>query len=421
MTLEFKLRGASHLLDKFAKQDDAVLRPLPRVLFVVIMNFKAAFLGFLVVIGVTCFLTDASSFQKDVIRRGEQRSSFLRHDVSKESLEDALLSRAVPLEEYKAKLEAAGATLGRKLEEGVDDDGVANEDGDDYYMDADYMYSFSGWSLKYSKCQAIQRFSEEAVENGEYSALVTDDVVILRLCPRRVCSSSAQYGCHYNFAEYAIGLSEYLKIMLKYTLDKRRNLCKFCASCNYQRRLNEGEENDGDGEKEDRNEEEGRDEEDRNEEDGIDEEDKNEYKGEEQNANDQGDDSYSEGNTDDSGCGGVSSDCCTYQEQCYEMENWCDGETDDGVYMDIPDYLNYLDCVQVDGQGNYDGSRYWVRPYCDPSKEVIKMHLFSDPYCSQVTKEVNLNDFSGLYFQSTMFEDFYSGTCIDCSESVSCV
>jgi hypothetical protein len=372
------------------------------------MNFRVALLGFLIALGVTCSLTDASSFQKDVVGRVEQGNRFLRHDASKISVEDALLSKAVPLEEFKAKLKAAGANLVRKLEEGGEG---GNDDGggDDYYMNADDMYSFSGWSLKYSKCQAIQHFSEEAVENGEYSALVRDDVVILRLCPKRVCSSSSQYGCHYNFAEYALGLSEYLKIMLQYTLDKRRNLCNFCASCNYRRGLDEDED-----------EEDGRDDEEENDKDAE----ENENQEEKQNAQAQGDDYYAEGddayaaNTDD---GGNTDDgsCGAYQEKCEEMENWCDGENDDGVYMDIPDYLDYLDCVQVNGQGNYDGTRYWVRPYCDPSKEVIKMHLFSDPYCSQVTKEVNLNDFSGLYFQSSMFEDFYSGTCIDCTESVS--
>ena len=132
-------------------------------------------------------------------------------------------------------------------------------------------------------------------------------------------------------------------------------------------------------------------------------------------ANDDDGGNNDDGNNDD----GSSNDCYTYADECSDIANWCDGENDDGAYLDIADYLDYTECVQVDGQGNYEGTAYWARPYCDPSKEVIKMTLFSDPYCSQAMKEVNVKDFSGIYFQSSMFEDFYSGTCIDCSESVS--
>ena len=374
---------------------------------------RSALFGLLV--ALTISLITASSFERDVILRVQQGARFLRQKASNEflSIQDALLSKALPLEEFKAQLEASGAAL-RELEEG------GAEDGDDYYMDEDDMYSFSGWALKYSKCQAIQRFSEDAVQNGEYSALVTDDVVILRLCPKRVCSSSSKSGCHYNYAEYAIGLSEYLKIMLHYKLDKKRNLCNFCASCG-QRRLEEGKENE-DNEEEDNRE---GDEEQNNEEQQDQEVEQNNEDNQE-DANAAGDDAYYQmdnddgynddgGNNDDGGCG----NCCKYEQDCYDIASWCDGESDDGVYLDILDYLDYLDCVEIEGQGNYAGSAYWVRPYCDASKGVIKMHLFSDPYCSQALKEVNLNDFSGMYFQSSMFEDFYSGECIDCSESVS--
>ena len=368
-------------------------------------------------VAISLVYCNGNSFERDVVRRAEQNFRFLRTKVSDEfsSIQDSLLNKAIPLQEYKDKLEASGARI---VERDLEEEGG---EGDDYYMDEDNMYSFSGWALKYKNCQAIQRFSEDAVQNGEYSALVIDDVVILRLCPRRVCSSSSHSGCYYNYAEYAIGLSEYLKIMLHYKLDKKRNLCNFCASCG-NRLLEEGEED---------REEEGDEENDRDEDHGEEEEEGQDE--EQQNAQDNqdaggdaaaGDDYYAAdddannddgSNGDDGGCG----DCCTYQQDCYDIASWCDAESDDGVYLDILDYLDYLDCVQINGQGNYAGYAYWVRPYCDASKGIIKMHLFSDPYCSQALKEVNLNDFSGMYFQSSMFEDFYSGECMDCSESVS--
>lgn len=48
------------------------------------------------------------------------------------------------------------------------------------------------------------------------------------------------------------------------------------------------------------------------------------------------------------------------------------------------------------------------------------MAIFYDPYCSQYAgADVNLREFSGIKFKSSMFADYYSGSCIDCSESVS--
>ena len=47
---------------------------------------------------------------------------------------------------------------------------------------------------------------------------MTDDIVILRLCPTSSCSSDKDYGCTYNFSEYAIELSDYVRIMLRYQM-----------------------------------------------------------------------------------------------------------------------------------------------------------------------------------------------------------
>ena len=142
-----------------------------------------------------------ASFLRDVAGYAQGRPS--RNQMA---IEDALLSKAISLEEYNQKLQAKGlqviATDSRRL----DEDGADGQDeaaNDDYYLDANYMYSFSGYSLKYAKCQPVQRFSEYAIKAGEYTPMVTDDIVILRLCPYRFCTASRTFGCHYNFAEYA--------------------------------------------------------------------------------------------------------------------------------------------------------------------------------------------------------------------------
>ena len=374
-----------------------------------------------------------ANFQRDVVRnRHNMRipSELNNPDTNDRSLMQDILS---------------AATLVRRVEEKDDND----NDDDDYFVDE--MYSLSGYSLKYAKCQAIQRFSEEAIQNGEYSPMVKDDIVILRLCPTSQCSSSKQFGCHYNYAEYAIGVSDYVRIMVRYTVEKKKNLCNFCAGCNGGnnngnndggRKLEGDDEGENDRDNEDENdrdnEEEGdndRDEEenngsqdgDENDEDGEGFDDDDYYK-----ADDDGGDGGGGGddNNDDEGGNADQGDddggygyCNTYADDCADAYNWCNGQNDDDTgYLDYMDYLDYVDCVKVEGQDNYGDAAYWIKPRCNPYTGAILMSIFYDPYCSQYAgDEVNLREFSGIYFRSSMFEDYYAGTCIDCSESVRCV
>jgi hypothetical protein len=293
------------------------------------------------------------------------------------------------------------------------------------------MLSFSGFSLKYAKCQTIQRFSEDAIKNGEYSAMVKDDIVLLRLCPTNLCSSSKQFGCNYNYAEYAIGISEYVKIMLKYTIDKRNKMCSFCEECsaNNRRRLDEeGGQQDREGEdnQQDREQDGGQEgQDDREGENQNDQQKQDENEEKQQNNQAFDDDDYYKADDD-----AVKSDnnyaksavdyCSNYEDDCQEIANWCDGAVDDDVgYLDYADYLDYLDCVKVEGNDNYGDAAYWIRPRCDSSKETIHMDIYYDPYCSQYAgNDVNLRQFSGIYFRTSLFESFANGTCIDCSQRV---
>lgn len=351
-------------------------------------------------------LMHASSRNNGVefVRRAERLARALQ---AEESMESSLLTKAVPIEEYNARLIAAGAkplerepefmrvpSSQRRLEDADEDD----DDADDYYVADEYLTSFSGFALKYVKCQPIQRFSVDAIQNGEYSSMVTNDVVMLRLCPRKQCSGSSSYGCLYNYAEYAIGLSEYLQIMIKFTQNKRENLCNFCAECNNNsnRFLSEDEEES--------------------------EEEYNEYEEE-----DEYEEAYDD-NVDYDDDGNSDSYCSTYADLCDDYESICDGDEDeaggsgdeDNTYIGYDDYLDYLDCVKVEGQGNYEGSNMYLRPRCDASAGTIKMGVFYDPYCSQYGgDDLSAKQFSGIAFRSSAFENFYSSSCIDCSESVS--
>lgn len=320
------------------------------------------------------------------------------------SLQAALLSKATVLSDERVR-----------FLEGNDDD---------YYNN--YGVDFYGFSLKYAKCQTVQRFSEDAIKNGEYSAMVKDDIVVLRLCPTNQCNSNREYGCHYNYVEYGIDIIDYVKIMLKYTIDKREKMCNFCQTCGYRRqRKLEDEDDERDEDEEDREEEDNEDEDD---EEGEDEDANNGGNGNNGNAQfddddyyvADDDDNYGGNNNDDNNDDDAANTCANYYDECQEIGNWCQGAADDDVgYLDFADYLEYLDCVKVEGVDNYGDAAYWIRPHCNSEKQTIKMDIFYDPYCSQYAgNDVNLREFSGIYFRQSLFQDFTDGRCIDCGENV---
>mmetsp|Transcript_37880 Transcript_37880/g.43262 ORF Transcript_37880/g.43262 Transcript_37880/m.43262 type:complete len:536 (-) Transcript_37880:205-1812(-) len=321
-----------------------------------------------------------------------------------------------------------------EAEEEEEEESEDNENGDDYYVSN--QIDFDGFSLKYAKCQTVQRFSEDAIKNGEYSAMVKDDIVVLRLCPTNQCNSNKNYGCHYNYIEYGIDITEYVRVMLKYTIDKREKMCNFCNECGYRRdRKLEEEVAEENAEEEAENVEEEEQNEMQQEEENDEVEEENEEVEEQQQNNMQqdegddaenfddddyykGDDGYDDGYTaaqyDDDG-----NVCTDYYDTCQDISSWCQGAADDDVgYLDYADYLDYLDCVQIEGVDNYGDAAYWIRPHCDSDQQGIHMDIFYDPYCSQYAgNDVNLREFSGIYFKQSLFSDFTDGNCIDCSET----
>lgn len=344
-----------------------------------------------------------ASFDKVV--RGANRQNLIQRQ--QRAINDELLAAATPLAEYEAK-------VGRKLmDRGLEGD--EEGEGDDYAVDYENMYSFSGYSLKYAKCQPVQYFSEDAIAAGEHSPMVTQDIVILRLCPEASCSSSSSYGCYYNYADYAVRLEDYVAIMLKYKAQVREYTCEFCNECmDGGRRLEDGEEADNEGQQGDQQQEQqDQGQQDQQEEDNQ-EEDQNEDQNQQQNdengngADEAGDDAAA---GDDQYKANACNDWDTY---CSDYNSMCDEEGDDDSYIDYEKYVDYLDCAQV----NYNGYAYFVRPRCDSSSGGIRMAVYYDNYCIQYAgNDVSFKEL-GLGFKDGMFQDFYSGECIDCSESV---
>lgn len=369
------------------------------------------------------------SFVRDVVRKGgAPPPPGAGADTPPAALNDALLAKAVPLDEYRARLKAQGLRLqddaaaildqrnvgdtsSRRLDQSAyyyyyngGDDAVANDDQDegeqqqeegdgaaqnedDYYVAEENYASFKGFALKYAKCQPVQRFSENAVNSGEYSPMVVDDIVILRLCPSFYCSSTRNFGCFYDFADYAIHLTDYIRIMLRYKMDREGQLCEYCQSCRRRQRRAED------------------------------------------NYNYYNVDDYNNNNGDDNaGDYGYSSSCNGYGTYCVDEDgnSVCDGYNngdaaagddanagdDDSYTLDAEGYLQIIDCVQVEGG-------YFVRPRCDGYLETLSMGIFHDKFCSQYAGDtVNITAFN-LGIDQSYFEEFAGDAgCMDCSEMV---
>lgn len=365
------------------------------------------------------FLIISFNFVDPVIASVEE--SFLRKmesSVDSLKLQKSLLEVATPLSDL-------GKDVVDQIHRRMDNDGDEN-DGDDYFMDS--TYDFQDYALKYATCQKIQRFSTEAVTNGEYSAMIVDDIVVLRLCPLRYCSSSSQWGCNNGYGEYAIKLDEYLKIMLRYKADKRNNLCTFCKACENRRKMEDSAEaqqaNAYGAGNDDGNANNG----------GNDDaaeqvvDDFYAYGNDDDNEADVGDDLYqangddaADQNSGDDNAGGNSGgnyfqDLCDKNSYlCENVYDKCNNGDDGMSYMD---YMEYMGCTGLKNQNN--GNYYWLSPHCDSSTNKITMGIFSDPYCSQYAgNSVNINNYAGVNFDNNIFQEFYKEECIDCSVSYS--
>jgi len=376
-----------------------------------------------------------SAFIRDVVQPTNANAG--KNDPLKgnaKGFADYLMETARPLDEYKAELIASGGRIlgpndmkspdgslpdfmhinidkGRNNHRVLGGDDDEEDDGDDqanvytYYMNDDAMYDFDGYSFIYSQCQPVQRFSEKAALGGEYSPLITDEIVVFRFCPQRRCNPDTSYGCLSGYGEYVISLTNYLRAKLYYEYDKRTNMCNFCEGCGYNnrrkleyhgRRLADdyyGADDGGDAGYNDAYVDDGTD----------------DYYG----VNDDVDDYAG----DDGGNSYVTNDdtdyCSTYADVCSKNAGKCGGNDDDESY-DYLDYLDFVTCNKVEK----DDKRFYFRPHCDVYKDTIYMGAFYDPYCSQyVGSDVKTSDYFDDGFQKNIFQSMNGKECISCAPS----
>lgn len=297
-----------------------------------------------------------------------------------EKLNSILLEKAVPLEQYEKDVIASGGKPFRRnlldeMERDLgnayyNDDATSNAtvyDGDDDYFLNQQSLSFNGYSLKYATCQKIQRFSVNAIQRGEYSSMVTDDIVILRLCPQKSCNANSKYGCNTGYGEYAMDVTEYMTVLLKYEEDKKQRMCSLCDSC---------------------------------------------FAPDDDDSQNSNVTSYYYAQAYQNGYGNrdlASNNMCNkYYNKCANIADDCSGNS--SSYLD---YLNYVGCVEIND--------YFINPSCDPDNGQIIMSVFYDKYCGQDAGDmVGIENFLGEEFDQDVFEAIQKDVeCLSCSSTVS--
>lgn len=249
---------------------------------------------------------------------------------------------------------------------------------DDDFYNLDDIFDFNGYSLHYGKCAKVQRFSPYAVQQGEYSSMVTDNIVILRLCPKSSCRSSSKYGCSSGYGEYAIDLNDYITAIAKYENDKEQKFCEFCSACGYDSASAAA------------------------------------Y------SSSQSTSSYGQrhlGNSYFQSKDGTSrlyssSTCYTYSNQC---ESQCSSYY--SKFGEYKNYLNYIGCQKVQSQ---DGRSFWVSPTCDTSYNKVTLGVYYDNQCEvDASDSISIKYLLSNSIDLDSFASMAKITCAECEESVS--
>lgn len=83
---------------------------------------------------------------------------------------------------------------------------------------------FSGYEIRFEKCQFVKAYDDELAEDEEASTVLgTKHFVVFRLCPSGSCST-----CQYNFGEYIIDMESYLEAATQYFAEDREEQCNLC-------------------------------------------------------------------------------------------------------------------------------------------------------------------------------------------------
>lgn len=291
---------------------------------------------------------------------------------SPQTLNDYLLTKAIPVKEHNREL----GYFWNKNKSGTTSETTYQYDDDFYTLEN--QFQFKGYSLHYERCAKVQRFSPDAVLEGDYSSMITDNIVTLRLCPKSICYSASRNGCISGYGEYAIDLNDYITAIAKYEIEKEERFCEFCAVCNYDSNTaassssahsyyNNGQRDLG----------------------------SSYFKSKDGTTR-----MYSSGT------------CYTYMSQCQsQCSSYYSGTS---AYTN---YLNYIGCQKVQSQ---DGKYFWVSPTCDTTYNKVTLGVYYDNQCQvDASASISVDYILSNSFDSDTLASITKVTCTECEESVS--
>jgi len=306
---------------------------------------------------------------------------------------------------------------------------------------AQFSFDVTGYSLKYSRCQMVEQYNDEAAaggEDGQSSPMVKKRFAVLRLCPTSSCDASKQVGCASGYGQYMVEMDTYLQAMQQYREDLKEGYCNYCEDymqavyeavengedevdeddmdrVRRKRRL-EGED-EGEDEDEMEDEEEGEDEDEMDEEEDREEE-ENEEEDEEEEDMEEEEDEEVEEDEDEEVEENAAVDYSTfdYYSACVNYQNDCAEEEADGYYEPI-NVEEYFECGELDYEDNY-GNKLYVGVRCANDAFSLKLGVFSDEFCTEyVGHQYNIDTVSGLSLSTADMSVYYTEECISCQES----
>ncbi|KAL7549658.1 hypothetical protein ACHAWF_012924 [Thalassiosira exigua] len=218
---------------------------------------------------------------------------------------------------HTAKL-MRGATPIRKLEQ-----------------DGEQEVDLTGYSVKFEKCQFVKQYGDEEGGGGEDgdSILTTKRFVIFKMCP-----TSSDTSCNYNYGEYIVDMETYLEAALGLKEEEQEQYCETCNQC-YEWAAEQAE-NEANGEQND-------------------DEDEDAWK-----------------------CSGMDTYNC-YAE-CQNIENM-----EENGYMDASEFV---ECQELDYEDNY-GNKYYAGAMCAGSGSRIKIGIFTDEDCSNYDESKEIENY----------------------------
>ena len=274
---------------------------------------------------------------------------------------------------------------------------------------AQYGLDLTDYALKYVGCQNIHTYSDELAEEGDSgTVLEMSRFVIIRLCPRDLCSNYNEFGCNSGFGDFVISMEEYLAAMADSYYNQYQEYCETCYYCKKQSQYSYGDDaaaaNGDDAAAADGDDAAAADGDDAAAADGDDNRRELED-GDDANGSYYSDDKYNADTDADA------DECANYADVCDSYYNVCEDYSKKAT--NLQDYFECSEAV-------YANSVAYLGPHCRSDGKTIGIGIYDDQYCNNYIGDiVDISSYTGMDIRDDYLKAYYSEECLSCLASVS--